>query len=244
MKRMFVIVFIASLSLGSVAHATVTPALLWSFGSTPTGPFNSPATYGSTGTAPSVNIKVYGESITGSGDAGNLNGTTKLFSTQPDSSNGFHVGTGIGPWNGSESFDLQDGITPTNILEIELDSTVLKNTSLVFLLSAGVGGDAFNVWTGDGSVNTPMNLGGSGGMNEVATEKQVDSSSDNPFTIKKDTAGTEFIAIQADCHYLLLDTITGTPASAPEPRFYGLLLVGMLGVGVVLRRRLAPQQAA
>ena len=43
--------------------------------------------------------------------------------------------------------------------------------------------------------------------------------------------------------YLLLDTITGTTSTVPEPRFYGLLMAGMLGLaGVYARKRQGAEQ--
>jgi hypothetical protein len=64
------------------------------------------------------------------------------------------------------------------------------------------------------------------------------------FSITK-AAGVEWVAISADCHYLLLDSITGTmtTSTVPEPRFYGLLIAGMLGfAGVYARKRQAAEQ--
>jgi hypothetical protein len=53
---------------------------------------------------------------------------------------------------------------------------------------------------------------------------------------------TGWIAIEADCHYLLLDTLTIAPAAAPEPRFYGLLLGGLLAlVGMAYQKRRSAQ---
>ena len=56
----------------------------------------------------------------------------------------------------------------------------------------------------------------------------------------------EFIAIQADCTYLLLNSITSSgPSSVPEPRFYGLLLAGLLcASGVVYQKRRAAKENA
>jgi hypothetical protein len=54
----------------------------------------------------------------------------------------------------------------------------------------------------------------------------------------------EYIAIAADCDYLLLNSVTQTTAghqSTPEPRFYGLLLVSLLAIPAI-RRRFVPEQ--
>src|SRR5207253_6489217 len=66
------------------------------------------------------------------------------------------------------------------------------------------------------------------------------------FSITKDTAGVEYIAIQADCHYLLLDTITSNNAliPTPEPGSFGFALAALLGIGMVVRKRRAAQQQA
>jgi hypothetical protein len=69
------------------------------------------------------------------------------------------------------------------------------------------------------------------------------------FKITTDTTAgdpIEFIAIQADCTYLLLNSITSSgPSSVPEPRFYGLLLAGLLCAGgVVYQKRRAARENA
>jgi hypothetical protein len=40
----------------------------------------------------------------------------------------------------------------------------------------------------------------------------------------------EWIAIRADCTYLLLNQITDPSPGVPEPRFYGLLMAGLLSI--------------
>ena len=85
-------------------------------------------------------------------------------------------------------------------------------------------------------------------MNEVQTAISVGSlnggASSPQFSVTTNTTSLnpyEYIAIQADCTYLLLNSITesgGGGQTTPEPRFYGILLVAMLGlVGIVYRKR-------
>ena len=50
----------------------------------------------------------------------------------------------------------------------------------------------------------------------------------------------KYIAIEASSHNVLINTLTtgAGPSTVPEPRFYGLLLAGLLGLaGTVYRRR-------
>jgi hypothetical protein len=56
-------------------------------------------------------------------------------------------------------------------------------------------------------------------------------------------SGNLWVAIQADCHYLLLDQIgvSQPTTSTPEPRFYGFLMAGLLCLAVIMRRRFAAQ---
>ena len=68
----------------------------------------------------------------------------------------------------------------------------------------------------------------------------VSSGQGYQFTFTKTTAGNEWIAISADCHYLLLTEMKVTTSTVPEPRFYGLLMAGMLGLaGIYARKRRA-----
>jgi hypothetical protein len=236
---------LCGLCITGVANASVT----WTFGGNPGLVAQGSAYNTSLGT-----ITVYAEQVNGSGvlqsipDSTLCSGTNCLFQTNtsvnPD-------GTGIGPYNPAEgtsgSFSNQDGIDENNILELELGSNIANGTTLSFLLQSGYyayGADTVSVYTSNTS--TVQNLGSMsifknsvaspiGGISTTGTTPQ--------FTITKDTSGTEFVAIAADCHYLLLDTITGTAPSAPEPRFYGVLLVGLLGfVGIFVRNRRAAQQ--
>jgi hypothetical protein len=250
----------ASLSLASIANATVTT---WSFGGNPTQLANGSTfcpTYSTSCSPSSPTITVFGEQIT--------NSTGNLLSTPDATLNGLfqvnntvnHEGIGIAPYNPVEGtsggMSSQDGISDfvttsggqnnsiSNILEIELGSNIAQGTSLSFLLQAGVGAasDQVSVWYADAStvqnVNaTSMHFDTTTALGAISTNGTT-----SQFTITKNTSGTEFIAIVADCHYLLLDTVTGTTPGVPEPRFYGMMLAGLLGLaGMAYQRRRATQ---
>lgn len=236
---------LSGLFITGVANASVT----WTFGGNPALVQQGSAYNTSLGT-----ITVYAEQVNGSGvlqslpDSTLCSGTNCLFQTN----NSVNAdGIGIAPYNPAEgtggSFSNQDGISEYNILELQLGSNIANGTTLSFLLQSGYyayGADTVSVFTSNTS--TPQSLGNMtifknsvaspiGGISTNGTTSQ--------FTITKDTSGTEFVAIAADCHYLLLDTITGTAPSTPEPRFYGLLMAGLVGfVGIFLRNRRAAQQ--
>ncbi len=266
MKSFFWVIGVASaLSLATLANATTCPTNTWCFGANP-----ALVSQGSTFSSSFGSISVFSEQITNSN--GNLvttidgapshptlgTGSQALFQTNDSV---YDEGVGIAPYNPVEGsgnyFASQDGITDVvtqnggstnstygNILEIELGSNIAKGTSLAFLLQAGIGasGDAVKVYDKDasGPLNantTSMNLYTTTALGAISTNGTL-----SQFSITKDTAGTEFIAIVADCHYLLLDTITGSTPAVPEPRFYGILLAGLLGLaGIAYQRRRAAQ---
>ena len=172
-------------------------------------------------------------------------------------------GQGIAPFDpteGGSPFSTQDGIsdavpgsTNDNLLLLKL-TNFSANSTLSLLLQAGVGGDSFNVYTSLGS--TPTGLGG---MTEVHANVPVDnmtlksngsSQSTTPqvtgLTITGLNSGTVgWIAIQADCHYLLLNSLSVNTPGVPEPRFYGLLLAAFLGLaGIVYNKRRTAQSNA
>ena len=147
--------------------------------------------------------------------------------------NAFNAQPGISDDTGSVGGNLQ------NLLLINL-GTVNPNETLTFLLNEGNTPESFNVWTSYGSAPTVL---GVGGMTEYASNVAVGGMEPTTPQVSYNTStngGQDlWVAIQADCHYLLLDQITAsyTPATAPEPRFYGMLLAGLLAVAVTLRRR-------
>lgn len=253
------------LSLATVASATTCPSDEWCFGLN-TGAVNQGQQYSSNlGT-----VSVYAEQInTGNGDLMSSpyqapfnsptlgSGSDALF--QVNGSNG----NGIAPYNPVEgsanNYQNQDGITDAvttngwgdtnssygNVLEIELGSNIAQGTTLQFLLQAGPYADnpSVEVWTANAS--TPQNVNAGSMTYDLTTTKSIADNSTVPqFTITKDTSNIEFVAIEADCHYLLLDTITGIPTTTPEPRFYGIMLAGLLAMaGLAYQRRRAAHTA-
>lgn len=174
---------------------------------------------------------------TGTGNPGVFNGNDSgLFAVT--SGDGGNIASGIAPYVASEGgYTHQNGITDGDVILLELKNFT-AGTTLSLLLQEGVANDSYNVYTLTSST-TPTGIGageGSNPMTKVASDISV-AGSGNPYTITA-TGGTEWIAIQADCTYLLLDSITLTsPSGVPEPRFYGLLLAALLGLGGVMYQR-------
>ncbi len=245
----------AGLSVASVANATVTT---WSFGATGSATqVGQGTTYSGVGGA-GGSITVFGVQVNNS--SGNIVSTSDstingLFAVN-DSPN--FEGIGIAPYDPAEgnsnSFANQDGITDVvdgnssigNVLEVELGSNIAQGTSLSFLLQAGIGAssDQVEFWSADAS--TPQNTNSTSMTHLYQTPLGAISTSGTTaqYTLTKNTSGTEFVAIEADCHYILLDTITGTPGAVPEPRFYGILLAAFLGLaGIAYKRRAAQVNA-
>jgi hypothetical protein len=182
-----------------------------------------------------------------------------------------HFGTGIAPYNPSDgsggNFSNQQGITDgadntqswpdnqngnDNILLLKL-SDFAAGSTLSLLLQAGVTGDSFTVYTSTGSTPTQLDSG-TGGMTKVGTYDVDESGNSQPTTPQVtgltitglNSSTTGWIAIQADCHYMLLDQLSvNSPSGVPEPRFYGMLLAGLVGLaGMAYQRRRAAQANA
>ncbi len=178
-----------------------------------------------------------------------------------DGSNG-NIASGIGPYvgsNGSGSpytgqLGLQDwdsGIHHYDyMLFIKVDGgSVPSGTTLSFLMQQGDQSlDSVDVhWDVFGSGQAaPPNISALTNSNlNVAIGAKNGNATVPQFSITTSTDGAhpiEWIAIQADCQYILLNAITETYSKVPEPRFYGLLLVGLIGLaGIYSRRRRAAQ---
>lgn len=253
----------AGLSLASVANATVTNYLFSTSNTTLAQGSTYCNTYSTTcGSVPTVGV--YGEQTNGnpattfSSSSSTLNG---LF-TVTDSPNNF--GAGIAPYDpmeGGSPFNGQDGIsnnvgggssTTDNILLLKL-TDIAANSTLSLLLQAGVSGDEFNVYTSLGS-SAPTSLKN---MTEVDSNVSVDETgsikgngSSQPTTPQVtglsitglNPTTTGWVAIEADCHYLLLNELSvNSPSGVPEPRFYGLLLAAFLGLAGIAYKRRASQ---
>jgi hypothetical protein len=167
-------------------------------------------------------------------------------------------GVGIAPYNPTEgtsngTFSAQDGLTdvvphttPTanNFLLLQLGSNIQAGSTISFLLQAGVTGDTFDVYRGGST--TPTSFSGMTKMtstpihvDEGGTSMPNGTSLTQPFqySITKNLSGVQWVAIAADCHYLVLDQVKTSYNSVPEPRFYGLLMAGMLGLAAVYARK-------
>jgi hypothetical protein len=194
--------------------------------------------------------------ITKENGTATLGTTTQALFQVSDSPN--DEGVGIAPYNPSEgsggSFDNQNGLDDavpensaggaySNVIELELGANIAKGTSLAFLLQAGngdgnVASDQVIFYAADETSGTPPNPSSMGtALGTTALGAISQNGTTSQFSITKNTSGIEFVAIEADCHYILLDTITGTTAT-PEPRFYGILLAALLGLaGIAYKRR-------
>ncbi len=258
MRSYFLAIGLAgALSFAAVASATTCAANTWCFGSNP-----EQVTNGTTYSSSLGSITVFSEEIKNSASGGTYYSSSNsaidgLFSTNDSV---YNEGIGIAPFDPSEvtgtHFGTQDGITAAadgnnaygNILVLELGSNIAKGTSLSFLLQAGINAATDTVsayWEDTANPQVSPSI-----MTKfvTTTDGQISTNGTTPqFSITKNTSGTEFIAIEADCRYLLLDTITGpgVTAATPEPRFYGLLLAGLLGLaGMVYQKRRAAQANA
>lgn len=179
-----------------------------------------------------------------------------------------NLASGIGPFvasQGGSPYTGQQGIQdvdPTRynsnlydtMLYIEVNqATIPSGTTLSFVMQEGDVVDNFNVYTSmPGTSTTVPNLTS---MTEKYSDVSVGAmnggvSLNSPqFSIVTSTTAAnpiEFIAIEADCTYLLLNQITAKgPSGVPEPRFYGLMLAGFLGLaGMLYQKRRAAQANA
>jgi hypothetical protein len=276
MKQLLTMGIVAGLAMAGLAHASVTtytfatsdtqvaqgstycPTYSTTCSNVPTVGVYSEQTQGTSGTfvTPVQTGPWWDQQSTESG----------LF-TVTDSPNNF--GTGIAPYNPSEgsggSFSSQDGITDDasgangndNILLLKL-SDIPANSTLSLLLQAGVTGDSFTVYTSTGAMPTslsgmtkvdssPIDVDEAGGDQKNGSSQPTTPQVTNLTISGLNSSTTGWIAIDADCHYLLLDQlgISSPTSSTPEPRFYGMLLAGLLALaGTVYQRRRAAQANA
>jgi hypothetical protein len=178
-----------------------------------------------------------------------------LFETQKGS--GGNLASGIGPFDNYQGGSyytgqqgIQDSVHNGNTTDIMLYIEIANNgtgaipdgSTLNFLMQEGDVADYFNVYTATGNSSTPPNLTSMNQVNSHVPVGTLNGGATTPqFSITTATNATnhiEWIAIQADCTYLLLNQITETASAVPEPRLYGLLLAGLLGlVGIYARKR-------
>lgn len=198
--------------------------------------------------------------------SGGMNPVNGLFEVQQGVQG--NLASGIGPFvnfEGGSPFTGQQGIqeqqhrdtTFDAMLYIEVSQTgpnaIPSGTTLSFLMQEGDVADTFTYYTETvaAGTTTPPNL--SSMTKQNATPTSVGAENGGATTpqfqvVTSTTSGDpiEFIGIQADCTYLLLNSITSSgPSSVPEPRFYGLLLAGLLcGAGMVYQKRRAARANA
>jgi hypothetical protein len=264
LKFLYCFGFIALLSLASVANASVTYTFATSNTTVAQGSTYCP-TYSTSCGSSTPTVGVYAEQTNG----GNGTFVTPVtYYGTPTESGLFTVtdvpnnrGTGIAPYNPTDgsggSFDNQQGIEDSadkangngNILLLKL-SDFTAGSTLSLLLQAGVTGDSFTLYTSTGAMPTSLSGMAKYDANPINVDEGGTSQPTTPQVTGLAIAGlnastTGWVAIQADCHYMLLDTLTVNTPSVPEPRFYGLLLAGLLGlVGTVYQKRRAAQANA
>ena len=119
-------------------------------------------------------------------------------------------------------------------------------TTLDFLMQQGLqSGDSVNVYWGNfasGQTAPPdlTNAGFTNTLTDVPVGPNNGNATVSQFHITLSALSNQitWIGIQADCEYLLLNKITYTSSPVPEPRFYGLLLTGLIGfIGIYARKR-------
>jgi len=249
-----------------LAPAVQADTLTWNFASDPQFVAEGTAYQASGGIG---TINVYAKQVSGgvlqstpnsslcgtTGQNANFGSNTCLFSTNASVYTAYE--SGIGPFDPTNNtaddinnsgyaglyndFLDQQGITPTNILELVLGSNIPDGTVLTFLLQgptrqANNDLTSVNVFTGNSSI--PVNVSdltplsgspfGAGVFAPQGTTPEFEVT--KMFT-------NEVVAIEADCEYILLTQVTGD-SPVPEPRFYGLVMAGLLVLaGAYMRNR-------
>jgi len=231
----------------------------------PSGPANAPLVtiYGETSNAPETG---------GAGKFSGTLGLFEVTNNQgtPTANTGTGIAPYVPNDNGVAlpSLAFQDGITGSNMLLINL-SQFTAGSTVSFVIDSGINseqGSTINVWTGTPTTQPPLGVGNYGAgasssnslMNETVSSALITDAHCGTFghpsceqvvTIPLFTSPSnlmpagEWIAIQADCHYLLLQSITVT-SPVPEPSFYGFLALGMVGVVFGARKMRARAAAA
>jgi hypothetical protein len=240
MKRgCLTVALFAGLSLGSLANASV----FWNFTSGVTNNTELGSSQGfasqvnGSSTNPNLTITAYGVHTDGS--------ATDLYAK----SSGDPTETGLGLAHGSE-FEI-DNEGSGHAIEIDVSSlSSVNNPTLQFLITSVQSGETFNWGTYNSATNdTPQPLSAFSTTSPNGAIGLGDNgSSEQTFNFTRSTSKYEFIAIfvsSTNGADVLLSTATMTNAGghtgAPEPRFYGLLLVSLLAIPAI-RRRYVPQQ--
>jgi hypothetical protein len=217
--------------------------------------------------SPSIAVYGETTTQTGDGGPGKFTGTTGLFEVTSGSGGNSATGIGPYDNQGGSSpnlnFQLQPGISssqavdgsgaaPTDQLLLLNLSNLTAGSTVSFVMATGANAAAnagINVWTG-ASTGTPLGVGtgwsGWTASNTLATESITEGNvnggsggaATQSFTLfTNNLPSNEWIAIQADCHYLLLSSITvNSPSGVPEPSFYGFFALGMVAMVIGARK--------
>jgi hypothetical protein len=159
---------------------------------------------------------------------------------------GGNTATGIAPYvsnqasgsAGHQNLTGENGITEQSVLLVNLNSFAAGST-LTFVMETGSNAAAYtgiNLWEGT-SATTPTGFGPTTSLKEVTADfgYLINGKNGGEMTATVTVPGTlgtdSWIAIQADCHYLLLDQLNiTTPSGVPEPSFYGFFALAMVGL--------------
>jgi hypothetical protein len=182
--------------------------------------------------------------------------TTGLF--EVTNGQGGNSATGIAPYipgqasGSSPNLNLtnENGVTETDVLLIDLRN-ITAGSTVSFVMATGVNATAntgINLWDGVQAGGVPSGFGTGAGTalnNEAITAGNVNGAGGGSTTKSFNISGTvgsgagqyDWIAIQADCHYLVLQSLSITsPSGVPEPSFYGLIAVLMAGLVIGARK--------
>jgi hypothetical protein len=176
------------------------------------------ATYTQTFNGSPTTITAYGFNVVGTPGATLVQGTARdLYAKNIPTTD---VGLGLATGTANE-------IDRTGYAEFDLSALLGKDVS--FALSS-LTGDTYDVYNG-------------ASLSPVALTKCCNSTSpyptSAPFTFNVDSTN-DFIAFIAGVsgQSILVTSVTASnPTATPEPRFYGVLLVGLFGLGLAFQRR-------
>jgi len=267
-----VMVLIVGCAMSVAASAVTVPGCAtntWTFSASTNG---AQCASGTSFTANGETITIFSEELMNGTIQGGPNYVSGLFEVGKGQSGNLASGIApYVPIQGGTPFTGQGGIqdmtysgnTYDAMLYIEVSQNganpVPSGTVLNFLMQEGDVADYFDVYTITSATNTLPNLTTNpttAGWTTVANDMSVahnnvgnvlsGNASQSQFSVTTSTTSGspyEFIAIKADCTYLLLNSITAHAPSVPEPRFYGFLLASLFGVaGVIYQRRRSASQ--
>ena len=123
-------------------------------------------------------------------------------------------------------------IDTSGFIVLNLSDSSLANVALALSITSIQSGESY-AWYHGNSFSSTLAFGGLtlGGTGLITSPLLFTGGS---------THNDQYIAIEASSHNVLINTLTtgAGPSTVPEPRFYGLLLAGLLGLaGTVYRRR-------